>query len=1366
MEETTDKQKYTVGWICALHNEYFAARAFLDERHPSLDATSHADNNDYTLGRIGKHNVVIAVCPDGGYGNTSAAHVARDLVHTFQNVRLGLMVGIGGGAPFPPERDIRLGDVVVSSAVGGLAAVIQYGMGKKRQGVTGQETWRETFEITGQLDRPPMALRTAVNGLKVIHQESGNGIYDKVEVLLNTLRKPVRKEYQRPAADTDLLMQTDFVHQEDARHDCSIHDKAHIIVRDDRGVGEDLVEVHYGPIGSADTVMKDAKLRDDLRRSHGLICFDMEAAGLMNHFPCLVIRGIADYSDSHKNKQWQNYAAMTAAAYAKELLLQLVPRMIENQPTIQDLLSLQTRVVNDVTEVREAAVVTHHRLAKIDGDSKQSQWLRWLNPADPSVNYNKAKEDHHPGTGRWLLDHQAFRTWFSTPGNLLWLYGGPGVGKSVLCSVVIDWLFASDIDQRRIAYFYFHFADSGKQALEDAIRSLIWQLSVASRANMDSFEHLWQSCKNGQYQPSLESLNQTLTQMLQSDGDSWIVLDALDECRSGGGSQTSGVLPWIRSILQATDRVYLLTTSRPTHDLQFNRLNLTCSQSMVEVSSAQVTQDIDHFVSSYVRTSESLRRWRAIPVIQEKIIRTLVAGADGMFLWAARQLEALRPCLDKRSLLAALADLPKDLYMTYDRIIQNTPAEQTELMVRLLQFLLYSERPLRLAEAVDALAVSTTSATEFDPSDRMPQPAEITAFAPGLIVVAGRENDGSDHHDGREVRLAHHTVRNYLRTKPNRHILPFSFESQTSRAAVADVCLAYLCGIDMSGNVDAINEKYPFAGYSAEYWASNLRGIEEVNVSLLFRAEKLMTNHGRFEKLVHLHSLDRSILPFATIEELPLYHAVTRGLPKLVEMLLMVTTDIDAVAGRLGSPLHAAAYHGNVAVARVLLEHGANVNNPFGSLGSAVRIASWRGHREMVQILLECGADAFLQPRGYASMDHGVTPLPSRNLDAADMSASLFDPLPVTGFEYDEAVDFAASRGISGLVNSLLSDSTGNELHARLSQALNAAASHGHLDLAAHLIEDGADVNARTSKYGSALGAAAASNSPAVVELLLDRGADIDTFCRPGVTALHVAIISRHFAAIDLLLRRGASVNLTCGGKLDVINIAWMSGDGDIMRLLRSHGAPTTNPFGAPYQLMLFSCLPRPDLEEELHGFDIDTVDLLGRSALHFVALRNVEDGGAYTIESLLRRGMDVNNSDNQGWTPLHWAAHLDNIPVMLELCRQGADVNLEDIHGCTALAIARIGAADRAAEVLYEKVQCGSKELGPSRERKSFLPLCDCCTKRLVDSQYHCTVCPDYDLCFRCIEDAVLIHPGHTFVDTFRYSGEEMADALHDSFW
>lgn len=57
------------------------------------------DNNIYTLGSVGKHKVVIGVLPDGEYGIATAASVARDILHSFPNIRIGLMVGIGGGAP-------------------------------------------------------------------------------------------------------------------------------------------------------------------------------------------------------------------------------------------------------------------------------------------------------------------------------------------------------------------------------------------------------------------------------------------------------------------------------------------------------------------------------------------------------------------------------------------------------------------------------------------------------------------------------------------------------------------------------------------------------------------------------------------------------------------------------------------------------------------------------------------------------------------------------------------------------------------------------------------------------------------------------------------------------------------------------------------------------------------------------------------------------------------------------------------------------------------------------------------------------------------------------------------------------------------
>src|SRR4051812_7803600 len=91
--------KYTVGWICAVSAEYVAAQVLLDEKHEPPESVSDNDSNVYTLGKIGKHNVVIAVLPGGEYGISSATGVAKDMLHTFPNIRVGLMVGIGGGAP-------------------------------------------------------------------------------------------------------------------------------------------------------------------------------------------------------------------------------------------------------------------------------------------------------------------------------------------------------------------------------------------------------------------------------------------------------------------------------------------------------------------------------------------------------------------------------------------------------------------------------------------------------------------------------------------------------------------------------------------------------------------------------------------------------------------------------------------------------------------------------------------------------------------------------------------------------------------------------------------------------------------------------------------------------------------------------------------------------------------------------------------------------------------------------------------------------------------------------------------------------------------------------------------------------------------
>ena len=331
--ETSDPDIYTVGWVCALSTELVASNAFLDEKHGLPEKVAQHDPNNYVLGRVGSHNVVMAVLPDGRYGTTSAATVASNLLNSFPNVRFGLMVGVGGGAP-SAENDVRLGDVVVSrpdrwERHGG---VLQYDFGAAIQG--------RGFQQTGLLNMPPTILSTAVSGLKVKYETDGHEFERNIKAALQKIRK--QKKYSRPPIDSDRLYKSNVVHPQNSRSSCKEtcgDDPSKLIRRDKRDEEDDDPAVHYGLIASANTLMKDARARDKLAAEKGVLCFEMEAAGLMNDFPCLVIRGICDYSDSHKNKEWQGFAAMVAAAYAKDLLLQIPATSVEAERRVQEVLS-------------------------------------------------------------------------------------------------------------------------------------------------------------------------------------------------------------------------------------------------------------------------------------------------------------------------------------------------------------------------------------------------------------------------------------------------------------------------------------------------------------------------------------------------------------------------------------------------------------------------------------------------------------------------------------------------------------------------------------------------------------------------------------------------------------------------------------------------------------------------------------------------------------------------------------------------------------------------------------------------------------------------------------------------------------------
>ncbi|KAH8435419.1 Pfs domain protein [Aspergillus melleus] len=295
--EGSSHEDYEVGIVCALPKELLAVRAMFDSIYSELENDQN-DPNCYCLGRIKAFNVVAAGLPDGDYGMNSATNVASHLTRTFRRVKFCLVVGIGGGVP-SAAQDIRLGDVVVGTSV------IQVDMGKWIQD--------SEFRMTADTQRPPHFLRSVITKIKAVYSKSFDSA---VNPLLGDLKQISTHEpqYQYPGADRDTLFDSDYVHVED-EPTC---DKC-IGSRRPRIRQHDGPNIFYGRIASGNQVVRDAKYRERLGRE-GVSCVEMEGAGVMRTTDCLVIRGICDYADSHKNKQWQEYAAATAAAYAKFFL--------------------------------------------------------------------------------------------------------------------------------------------------------------------------------------------------------------------------------------------------------------------------------------------------------------------------------------------------------------------------------------------------------------------------------------------------------------------------------------------------------------------------------------------------------------------------------------------------------------------------------------------------------------------------------------------------------------------------------------------------------------------------------------------------------------------------------------------------------------------------------------------------------------------------------------------------------------------------------------------------------------------------------------------------------------------------------------
>ncbi|KAF3903113.1 hypothetical protein ABW21_db0204588 [Orbilia brochopaga] len=286
--------------------EMSAVRYMLDREHPPLPS-KEADSNKYFLGELSGHNIVLAWLPEK-QGKSAAAHTAANLQRSFPSVVWRLFVGIGGGIP-SDKHDIRLGDVVVSKPSGQHNGIVQYDLGKST---------KDGFQLKATLVPQLSALVLVVDAMISDHRANRAKVKD---FLSDLFRKHEGIYYKRPSNEPDHLYQEDCIHNP-AHATCFGCDHSKIQDRPPRA-SEDP-EIHFGLVASGDSVIKNTTRRKEIIQQFGdVLCFEMEVAGVATELPCITIRGISDYADSHKNDRWSMYAAATAAATAKELLSHL-----------------------------------------------------------------------------------------------------------------------------------------------------------------------------------------------------------------------------------------------------------------------------------------------------------------------------------------------------------------------------------------------------------------------------------------------------------------------------------------------------------------------------------------------------------------------------------------------------------------------------------------------------------------------------------------------------------------------------------------------------------------------------------------------------------------------------------------------------------------------------------------------------------------------------------------------------------------------------------------------------------------------------------------------------------------------------------
>ncbi|KAK3292363.1 ankyrin repeat-containing domain protein [Chaetomium fimeti] len=1282
---------FGVAIVCALAIEAAAVLELFEERwdNAGLDRAP-ADTNSYSFGSIGSHTVVLAHMHS--MGKVAAATVAGNLRASFRHLKLVLVVGICGGAPNAPNKpcdDVFLGDVVVSTGV------IQYDFGRRFPGgFVRKDTPRHN------LSRLSVVADGVLAKLKAAEAGRGREFSRSVSRHLDALQQQLGPDAAYPGREGDRLFQPDYLHKHHELSACLVctgnagavcddvtekscetlgcsQQVSNLVARSPPG-HRSQPTVHFGLVASGDTVMRSGRDRDEIARRDGVIAFEMEGAGcweILRECSCLIIKSVCDYADSHKNKMFQGYAAVVAAATAKALL--------ESWDTPIQLLG---------------------RLETV-----------------PYMDRKDRNPRRVPGTCEWFVGHELFRNWLRGSQQkdcyqTLWVSADPGC---VLPST----------QYRTTCYFFFKDDFEDQKTTVNAICCILHQLFTQKPVLFSDAVRTRLKAEGDKLIRSFRALWELLLGVAREEdaGEIICVLDALDECAADDRQILSEALLDQHRTKKATNLKFLLT-SRPFGSIRrgfqppdMAELAVVHLSGESEEEMKQISKEIDIFIEARVQGVAA--KLNLDKDEQDMLLRGLLNVPNRTYLWVYLTLDHVERSenISKRKIREAPSQLPKSVDEAYEKILSTScaPGEARKI----LHIIVGVERPLTVREMNFALTIRPSHQSyqdvELDSDERF---RERLRNICGLFVTVI---------DSR-IYLLHQTAREFLvKADPRRRFSPdskkrkpqfrwkYSLDPAESHRVLAEICLWNLrlpeilegtpeimakvepfqdhpelefdvhriyarYGQELLAQLRSFMRGYGLLEYSAYFWATHLRalhvGVDKELTQAMVEICDACHQHRPwwFRCQAREHEVRNRefplYLPLCIADDpatTPLMIASYFGLVPAVQAFLKTKRgQLHAKDTRDKTALVWAAAYCHADVAKVLVDGEARTLWGLEWLRTRKRIIEEADHEQKTPLMwaVEVGSVSVVR----LLLDHGA------NIEARNGNGET--PL-IRACTWENSDVCRLIRGCSweslDVLRLLLErgaqvEARSKDRYGRGATPLTAASQFKPADAVRLLIQFGANVNAREPDGMTPLLFALARGREENAKLLLENKADIGLKSMHGDTALALACREGMLDIVKLLLKRGVDINDKSAAGISALSHACQRGREAIVRFLVEKGADIGSRCDegwTPLRYRMERCNKASkfiSIGKFLldNGADIEARDSHGTSTLAAVARR----GNYHAVRWLLENGADPESQNEYGETPLVQAAIAGSDRSVSALLQAGANVNVTAQDGKSAL--------------------------------------------------------------------------------------------------